>query len=217
MKRVLQETISPLQSQMIAESFDEYDASGKSVGKNLYMRGIFIQGGIRNANQRVYPVQEIARAVKTLNDQLKNGYSVMGELSHPNDLTINPERASHIITEMWMDGSNGYGKLKILEEMPLGKIVKTLINEDVKLGVSSRGSGNVREDGSGEVSDFEIITVDIVSQPSAPGAYPTAIYEHLMNTTGGYKSLKLAQELEGDRHAQKYLKQSLLRIIDGLK
>ena len=95
--------------------------------------------------------------------------------------------------------------------------METMLKSGVKLGVSSRGSGNVREDGSGQVSDFEIITVDVVAQPSAPGAYPTPIYEHLMNTRGGYRSLRIAQEVKGDPRAQKYLKESLLSIISKLQ
>jgi hypothetical protein len=185
-------------------------------GKNLYMKGIFIQGGIRNANQRVYPVSEIARAVKTLNDQKDGGYSILGEVDHPDDLKINLDRVSHMITEMWMDGPNGYGKLKILPT-PMGQLVTTMLQAGVKLGVSSRGSGNVSDNGSGEVSDFEIITVDVVAQPSAPGAYPTPIYEHLMNTRGGYKAFLTAQEVSGDAKAQQYLKESLLKIIGGLQ
>jgi hypothetical protein len=184
--------------------------------KSLYMNGICIQGGIRNANQRVYPVNEIGKAVKTLNDQIQGGYSVLGEVDHPDDLKINLDRVSHMITNMWMDGPNGYGKLKILPT-PMGQLVKTMLESGVKLGVSSRGSGNVREDGSGEVSDFEIITVDVVAQPSAPGAYPTAIYEHLMNNRGGMNALRIAKEVQGDPKAQKYIKESLLGIISKLQ
>jgi len=180
------------------------------------MKGICIQGGVRNQNQRVYPVNEIGRAVKTLNDQITGGYSVLGEVDHPDDLRINLDRVSHMITEMWMDGPNGYGKLKILPT-PMGQLVKAMLESGVKLGVSSRGSGNVKEDGSGEVSDFEIITVDVVAQPSAPGAYPTPIYEHLMNNKGGYSSLRIAKEVQEDPKAQKYLKESLLKIIGGLQ
>jgi hypothetical protein len=120
-----------------------------------------------------------------------------------------------MITEMWMDGPNGYGKMKILPT-PMGQLVSTMIQSGVKLGVSSRGSGNVVE-GSGEVSDFEIITVDVVAQPSAPGAYPTPIYEHLMNTRGGYKAYELAQATKEDAKAQKYLKESLINIISRLQ
>ncbi len=184
--------------------------------KDLYMKGICIQGGIKNANQRVYPVNEIGKAVKTLNDQIGSGYSVLGEVDHPDDLKINLDRVSHMITEMWMDGPNGYGKMKILPT-PMGQLVKTMLESGVKLGVSSRGSGNISEYGSGEVSDFEIITVDVVAQPSAPGAYPTPIYEHLMNTKGGNMAKGLAAEVRNDAKAQKFLKEALTNIIKDLK
>jgi hypothetical protein len=185
-------------------------------GKDLYMKGICIQGGIKNANQRVYPVQEIAKATKTLNDQISSGYSVLGEVDHPDDLKINLDRVSHMITEMWMDGPNGYGKMKILPT-PMGSLVKTMLESGVKLGVSSRGSGNMNEYGSGEVSDFEIITVDVVAQPSAPGAYPTPIYEHLLNTKGGNMAKGLAAEVRNDPKAQKFLREALTNIIKDLK
>ena len=210
MKQIyLQEHLSFDQAQVVVES-DEKD------GKNLHMKGIFIQGGVRNANQRVYPVSEIAKAVKTLNDQISGGYSVLGEVDHPQDLRINLDRVSHLITEMWMEGPNGYGKIKVLPT-PMGQLVKTMLESGVKLGVSSRGSGNVKEDGTGQVSDFEIVTVDIVAQPSAPGAYPTPIYEHLMNTRGGNKAFNLAQEVRQDPKAQKFLKEHLVNIIRGLQ
>ena len=206
--RLLNEHLSFDQARIVVESANE--------GKDLYMKGICIQGGVRNANQRVYPVNEISRAVTTLNEQIGGGYSVLGEVDHPEGLNINLDRVSHMITEMWMDGPNGYGKLKILPT-PMGQLVKTMLESGVKLGVSSRGSGNVMEDGSGQVSDFEIITVDVVAQPSAPGAYPTPIYEHLMNSRGGYKAFQTARELQGDKQAQKYLKESLLTIISKLR
>ena len=185
-------------------------------GKDLYMKGICIQGGIKNANQRTYPVSEIAKATKTLNDQISSGYSVLGEVDHPDDLKINLDRVSHMITEMWMDGPNGYGKMKILPT-PMGQLVKTMLESGVKLGVSSRGSGNMSEYGNGEVSDFEIITVDVVAQPSAPGAYPTPIYEHLLNTKGGNMAKGLAAEVRNDPKAQKFLKEALTNIIKDLK
>jgi hypothetical protein len=205
---LLREHMSFDQARMVVESANE--------GKDLYMKGICIQGGVRNANQRVYPVQEISRAVQTLNDQIAGGYSVCGEVDHPEGLNINLDRVSHMITDMWMDGPNGYGKLKILPT-PMGSLVKTMLESGVKLGVSSRGSGNVKEDGSGEVSEFEIITVDVVAQPSAPGAYPTPIYEHLMNMNGGYKAILTSKEVQGDKKAQKYIAESLFKIIDRLQ
>ena len=202
----LRETLTFDQAGIVVETKDEHN------GKSLYMKGICIQGGVKNANQRVYPVNEIQRAVSTLNDQVTGGYSVLGEVDHPEGLNINLDRVSHMVNEMWMDGPNGYGKLKVLPT-PMGKLVETMLQSGVKLGVSSRGSGNVKEDGSGEVSDFEIITVDIVAQPSAPGAYPEPIYEHLMNAKGGLKALNTAR----DDKAQKYLKEQLINIIGKLQ
>jgi hypothetical protein len=206
--KLLNEHLSFDAAKMVVESAND--------GKDLYMKGICIQGGVRNANQRVYPVNEIGRAVTTLNEQISGGYSVLGEVDHPDGLNINLDRVSHMITEMWMDGPNGYGKLKVLPT-PMGQLVKTMLESSVKLGVSSRGSGNVSESGNGEVSDFEIITVDVVAQPSAPGAYPTPIYEHLMNTRGGYRAFQTSREVQGDKQAQKYLKESLLNVISKLR
>jgi hypothetical protein len=179
------------------------------------MKGIFIQGGVKNANERVYPVSEIETAVNTLNTQIQEGYSVLGEVDHPDDLKINLDRVSHMITNMWMDGANGFGKLKILPT-PMGQLVKTMLESGVKLGVSSRGSGNV-SDMDGKVSDFEIITVDIVAQPSAPNAYPKAIYESLMNMKHGHKVLEIARDARGNKKVQNFLGEEVKRLIKELK
>lgn len=181
--------------------------------KNLYLQGCFIQGDVRNQNQRVYPVTEISNAVGAIMEQIKNGESVLGECDHPEELTINIDRVSHMITEMSMNGPDGVGKMKILPT-PCGNIVKTLIENGVKLGVSSRGSGNV--DDSGYVSDFEIITVDIVARPSAPGAYPQAVYEALGYKRNGHKLADLAEAVQHDRKAQKYLTKGAIDWIKNL-
>jgi hypothetical protein len=188
---------------------------GQGEGKDLYMKGICIQGGVKNANERVYPVTEIERAVNTLNEQITEGYSVMGEVDHPDDLKINLDRVSHIITNMWMDGPNGFGKLKILPT-PMGNLVRTMLESGVKLGVSSRGSGNV-DDRTGHVSDFEIVTVDVVAQPSAPNAYPKAIYEGLLNMKHGHKVLEIARDAGKDNKVQRYLKSEVMKLIKDLK
>ena len=206
----LRENLTFKEAQVVYEATEKSDG-----GKDLYMKGICIQGGVENANKRVYPVSEITNAVTTINEQIKEGNSVLGEVDHPDDLKINLDRVSHMIESMWMDGPNGYGKLKILET-PMGQLVKTMINGGVKLGVSSRGSGNVNES-SGQVADFEIVTVDVVAQPSAPNAYPVAIYEGLLNMRGGHKVLDMAREANGDVRVQKYLKEEMIRLIRDLK
>ena len=203
----LREHLTFDQARMVTETDND--------GKDLFMKGICIQGGVKNANKRVYPVNEIQDAVSTLNEQINQGMSVLGEVDHPDDLKINLDRVSHMVTEMWMDGPNGYGKMKVLPT-PMGNLVKTMLESGVKLGVSSRGSGNVKE-ASGDVSDFEIVTIDVVAQPSAPDAYPTAIYEGLLNMRGGHRMLEAAAEVPENQKAQKYLKEGIMRLIKDLK
>lgn len=193
-------------------SLELKESSDNPTGKDLYMKGIFIQGGVKNHNQRVYPVSEIAHAVNQINDILASGQSVCGEADHPAELNINLDRVSHMITEMYMDGNNGIGKLKILPT-PMGNIIRTLLENKVKLGVSSRGSGNV--DANGYVSDFEIVTVDIVARPSAPAAYPSAVYE-AFNSRRGAVIHDLAEAVSHDPKAQKYLEKELLNWIKKL-
>lgn len=208
----LRENLTFDRANIVVESVKDADDK-----KSLYMKGIFIQGGVKNANERVYPVNEIERAVETLNEQITSGNSVLGEVDHPDDLKINLDRVSHMITSMWMDGANGFGKLKILPT-PMGQLISTMLESGVKLGVSSRGSGNV-DDATGKVSDFEIVTVDIVAQPSAPNAYPKAIYEGLMNMRHGHRvidNLKGAH-LDKDAAVQKFLKEEVTRLIKDLK
>jgi Prohead core protein serine protease len=182
--------------------------------KDLYMKGIFIQGDVRNHNQRIYPANEIQRAVSDMNERMKRGESIVGEADHPEELNINIDRISHEITEMRMDGVNGIGKLKIIPT-PMGSIIRTLLESGIKLGVSSRGSGNV--DDRGEVSDFQIVTVDVVVTPSAPDARPEIFYETLRNSRRWAVTEDLAKSVLNDRAAQKYLKEELLNFISSLK
>ena len=182
--------------------------------KNMFMEGIFVQGNVKNANQRMYPVSEISKAVESVQKRIKEGFPVLGECDHPPELTVNVDRVSHIIENMWMDGADGFGKLKIVPT-PMGNIIRTLIESGATLGVSSRCSGEV--DHAGKVSNYEIITVDIVAQPSAPDAYPKAIYEGLMNMRGGYQTWQLAQGVQQDKTAQKYLSKEIVKFIRELK
>jgi hypothetical protein len=205
----LREHLTFDQANLVIESKES--ASG---GKDLYMKGIFIQGAQQNHNGRVYPVNEISRAVESIKSRLEKGYSVLGEADHPDDLQVNIDRVSHMITDMWMEGENGFGKLKLIPT-PMGNIIKTLLESGVKLGVSSRGSGNVTE--SGKVSDFEIVTVDVVAQPSAPDAYPTAIYERVMGSRRRAALMDVAYAATYDRSAQKHLESEMRRFIQNLK
>jgi hypothetical protein len=201
----LKENLSYSQAKIITEA--------SSDGKSMYMEGIFVQGEKRNQNSRVYPVQEISKAVKAIQEKIETGYSVLGEADHPDDLQVNLDRVSHMIEKMWMDGQDGYGRLKLLPT-PMGNICKTLLENGVKLGVSSRGSGNVTE--SGNVSEFEIQTVDIVANPSAPDAYPDPLYEQIMNGKRGNILLDVASAVNDDTVANQYLQKEVLKFIEKL-
>ncbi|CAB4164065.1 prohead core scaffolding protein and protease [uncultured Caudovirales phage] len=211
MARYLREQLSFTQARI--ELLTEETADGQ--GKNLYMKGICIEGDKENANGRVYSRHEIHKAVNTINEQITSGLSVLGEVDHPEDLKINLDRVSHMIEKMWMEGSLGYGKLKILPT-PMGQLVKTMLDSGVKLGVSSRGSGNV-DDSNGHVSDFEIVTVDVVAQPSAPNAYPQAVYESLFNQKFGHRVLEMAGDAVYDPKMQRHLTKEVIKLIDNLK
>ena len=204
----LKEHLTYNQANIVTETLDEGN------GKSLYMKGIFIEGDVRNQNNRIYTKEEIHSAVKSINEKIKGGYSVLGEADHPDDLNINLDRVSHMITEMDTDGANGIGKLKILPT-PMGNICKTLLESGVKLGVSSRGSGNVNDNGI--VKDFEIITVDIVANPSAPSAYPDPIYERIMNHRRGNVLMDVADATRHDRGAQRYLQEEVTNFIKNLR
>ena len=212
MARYLKEHLSFTQAQCQLVLEDAADGSGKQCRG---MQGIFIEGDKRNANERIYPGHEIRRAVDSINSQITEGHSVLGEVDHPDDLKINLDRVSHVIEKMWYEGSTGYGKLKLLPT-PMGQLVKTMLDAGVKLGVSSRGSGNV-DDRTGHVSDFEIVTVDVVAQPSAPNAYPTAIYEGLLNMKNGHRLLEMAKDAQSDNKVQRYLKSEVVKLIKDLK
>ena len=212
MARYLKEHLSFTQAQCQLVLEDAADGSGKQCRG---MQGIFIEGDKRNANERIYPGHEIRKAVDYINAQITEGHSVLGEVDHPDDLKINLDRVSHIIDKMWYEGSTGYGKLKLLPT-PMGQLVMTMLDAGVKLGVSSRGSGNV-DDRTGHVSDFEIVTVDVVAQPSAPNAYPTAIYEGLLNMKHGHRLLEMAKDAQSDNKVQRYLKSEVVKLIKDLK
>jgi hypothetical protein len=214
MARYLKEHLSFTQAGLELLSEEAVDASGNK-HLSLKLKGVCIEGGVRNANERVYPVNEIAKAVDTINEQIKTGHSVLGEVDHPDDLKINLDRVSHMIEKMWMDGPAGMGTLKILPT-PMGELVKTMLTNGVKLGVSSRGSGNVN-DANGHVSDFEIVTVDVVAQPSAPNAYPTAIYEGLLNHRGGQRLLDMFKDPAKSSKAQRFVSNEVIRLIQSLK
>ena len=153
------------------------EATGK---KSYFIEGIFMQGDIKNRNGRIYPAGILENEMNRYNKDFIETKRALGELGHPETPTINGDRVSHLITEMKRDGSDFVGKAKILST-PMGEIVKTFMDEDVKIGVSTRGLGSVKPMKSGimEVQDdFHLATVDIVTDPSAPNAFVNGIMEN---------------------------------------
>ena len=148
-------------------------------GKNYKIKGIFLQADIKNRNGRVYPMEVLEKEVNRYNKKFINESRAYGELGHPDGPTVNLERVSHMVTELYPDGKNFIGEAKIMET-PMGKIVKSLMNEGGKLGVSSRGMGSLdQKNGANYVrDDFYLATAaDIVADPSAPNAFVEGIME----------------------------------------
>ena len=150
-------------------------------GKNYFIEGVFMQGEIKNRNGRMYPIGTLLKEVKRYNKEYVEQNRAYGELGPPQGPTINLERVSHMVKELHQDGNNIMGKAKIMIETPMGKIVKNLMDEGAKLGVSSRGMGTLKQgkDGTNIVSsDFQLATAaDIVADPSAPDAFVEGVME----------------------------------------
>ena len=158
------------------EYITEDDAEGK---KKVSIRGVFLQAEVKNRNGRIYPMAVLEKEVSRYNKEYVNKNRAFGELGHPDGPTVNLERVSHMITKLHPDGKNFIGEAKILDT-PYGKIVKNLINEGAKLGVSSRGMGSLEPRRGAQVvkDDFYLATAaDIVADPSAPNAFVEGIME----------------------------------------
>jgi hypothetical protein len=153
---------------------------GKGAGKKLYIEGVFLQGDIKNRNGRMYPIETLSREVNRYCEQFVNKGRALGELGHPDGPTVNLDRVSHKITSLVKEGNNFMGKAQILDT-PMGKIAKSLLDEGVCLGVSSRGVGSLKMTNEGHKivgEDFMLATAaDIVADPSAPDAFVQGIME----------------------------------------
>ena len=158
----------------------KFITEGKGAKKKMYIEGVFLQGEIKNRNGRMYPVTTLAKEVDRYNESFVQKGRAVGELGHPDGPTVNLDRVSHKITSLKQEGNNFIGKAQLLET-PMGKIAKSLINEGVTLGVSSRGIGSLKEDHNGIKvvgEDFQLATAaDIVADPSAPDAFVNGIME----------------------------------------
>ena len=152
---------------------------GKNGKRNTFIEGVFLQAEICNRNGRMYPMRTMEREVQKYNENFVKTGRALGELGHPDGPTINLDRASHLITSLQREGNNFIGKARLLET-PMGKIAKQLLDEGVKLGVSSRGLGSIKEENGVKIvgEDFMLATAaDIVADPSAPDAFVNGIME----------------------------------------
>lgn len=205
---LLIEELKPSESNIITEV-----ANDAKTGKKMYLNGIFMQSEVLNRNQRKYPLNEITNAVSKAQAMIKEQNGIFGELDHPQTLQINLKTISHVITDLRMEGTNAIGRAVLLDT-PAGLIGQELIKSGVRIGVSSRGAGELNES---VVSNFNFVTVDIVATPSAPGALPNSIYESLEMNPKGRKVLTLAETLQEDPEAQEYFKKAFLNFLkEGL-
>lgn len=188
-----------------------------SVGKEkkYYLGGIFMESEQENRNGRTYKTDEIAAAVERINEAARSGRHILGELDHPDgSLDVKLKNVSHRIVEMEMVGNNAVGKAEIITQNPAGQIVKGLMEAGIQLGVSSRGSGSVNES-TGRVENFNMVTVDIVANPSAINAYPETLQESLYLKRN--RNLNdLAEAVLHDTKAQEYFQKELFKFIGTL-
>lgn len=167
---------------LITETIEEAKVvitEGKNGQKKTYIEGVFLQGDITNRNGRMYPVSTLEREVEKYNEQFVSKGRALGELGHPDGPIINLDRVSHLITSLKREGNNFIGKARILDT-PMGRVAKELLDEGVKLGVSSRGLGSIKEQNGVKIvgEDFMLATAaDIVADPSAPDAFVNGIME----------------------------------------
>ena len=192
------EGLKLLNEECIAESKILTESVGSE--KRMYITGPFIQAETRNRNGRVYPLGLIEREVKKF-QKLIESHEAVGELNHPEDGNINPDRAALLITELKMDGNLAMGKAKVLST-PCGKILESLINDGVKMGVSTRGTGNLTNENTVE-NDFNLITIDSVYMPSGQSCYSEAINESvewMLNESTGLYIEKRKQKMDKARN-----------------
>lgn len=214
-KTNLIEVIQPEAKPLVAEQVSEVLVEGSEPQKFYYLDGLFLEGEVQNQNGRVYPRDEIASAVERLNKTIAKRGPVPGELDHPDGMNINFDRLAVAITQMRMEGNNGYGRMRVVPA-GLGQIIEGAIKAGIQVGVSSRGTGNV--DASGRVSDFDIVTVDAVLNPSAPNAYPKASFaESIAQYAGGGEAMKLTEYAKYDKRAQAHLERAMETLFTAMR
>lgn len=201
---IIEENFSDIKSQIVSDSEESQE-------KKFFLEGVFAEAETRNRNGRRYSLKEMIRETEKFNAAALAGRPVLGELDHPNVLEVKLKNVSHRITKMWMNGNKAYGRAEILPHHPNGQIAIGLMKDKVQLGVSTRGSGKVGNDGL--VENFNMVTIDIVATPSARSAYPQTIQEQLEMYGRGEIITDLAESVIHDSTAQKYFQRELKAFI----
>jgi len=191
----------------------------------LHIQGPFLMANEANKNKRVYPLEEMVKEVGRYTSEMIDTKRATGELNHPSSPDINLERVCHVVTELKQNGNIFEGKSKVLST-PMGQIVRSLIMDGVKLGVSSRALGRLQEDGRGvnRVSDFRLVAVDVVADPSVPSAFVNGILESkqwILNEDGKfaptYERFENAISNIPNKEGNKYLTEQIIKFINSLK
>ncbi|RMH14368.1 MAG: hypothetical protein D6698_12805 [Gammaproteobacteria bacterium] len=212
---VLIERIMPAESELkVLQEEEQSFVKGLPPQKFFYLEGIFLEGEVRNGNGRIYPRKEIETAVQDLKERIRTYGPVAGQLDHPNHLSFDFLEIAVAIIDVWMNGNNGEGKMRVIPE-GRGKIVEGALKAGIRVGVSSRGQGDV--DDNGVVSNYKIITIDVVLNPSAPHAYPTATLAESMSRYDPRNELvKLADATLHDKSAEKHFEIAMRQFLTRL-
>jgi len=191
----------------------------------MYIRGPYMGAEVVNKNKRLYPLQQMKAEVDRYVTEMVKTQRAIGELNHPASAEVNPERACHVVTEMWQDGNVFYGKSKVLST-PMGQILKCLINDGVKVGMSSRALGKLDEQGGGvsKVSDMRLVAVDCVADPSFNKAFVNGILESkqfVVNSNGdfeeSYEKFERGIAALPKSDVEKYLMEQVITFINSIK
>ena len=217
--KLLTETPSNEEFEYIVEEKNTKEPS------NLFIRGPYMGAETVNKNKRIYPLQQMKTEIdRYVNEMIKTQRS-MGELNHPASAEVNPERACHIVTEMWQEGNIFYGKSKVLST-PMGQILRCLINDGVRVGMSSRALGKLDEEGGGvsRVSDMRLVAVDCVADPSFNKAFVNGILEskqYVVAKNGGFEEIydTFEQGISSlpKKDVESYLMEQVLSFINNIK
>jgi len=203
---------------IIEENFNDLTVteSKQEVGSKLLLRGVFAEAETKNRNNRQYRLSEMIAQVQKVNEAAQIGRHILGELDHPNNLEIKLKNVSHRLNRMWMEGNIAYGEAEILKHHPNGKILEGLMKDRVPIGVSTRGSGQIK---NGIVESFNLVTVDAVATPSARSAYPETIQEQLEMYKNGHLISEMAEDLTilYDPKTQRFFENELRKFIDSMK